>query len=49
LRKAGEIGTESVEAVTDGRFVKFEIVKSPGAVKNAYFNPYVERFSSSGK
>ncbi|HUW20717.1 MAG TPA: hypothetical protein VMW16_15575 [Sedimentisphaerales bacterium] len=43
LKKAGEIGTTSVEGETDGRFVKFEIVKCPGAVKSG-FDPYVERF-----
>ena len=49
LSEAGKIGTSGVEAETDGRFVRFEIIKSPGAVKNAYFDPYIERFSSSGR
>lgn len=44
LSEAGKIGTTGVEAETDGRFVKFEIIKNPGAVKNAFFDPYVERF-----
>ncbi len=44
LSKAGDIGITNIEAETDGTFVRFEIVKSPGAVKIAYFDPYVERF-----
>ena len=47
LAKAGEIGTTHVDAETDGRFVRFEITKCPGAVKAAFFDPYVERFSSA--
>jgi len=44
LAKAGEIGTTHVDAETDGRFVRFEITKCPGAVKAAFFDPYEERF-----
>jgi len=46
LVRAGEAGTTHVDAETDGRFVRFEVIKCPGAVGNAYFDPYVERFSS---
>jgi len=49
LSEAGKIGATRVEAETDGRFVRFDIVKNPGAVKNAYYDPYKERFSSSSK
>lgn len=46
LVKAGKVGATHVEAETDGRFVRFEIVKCPGAVKRAFFDPYTTRFSS---
>ncbi len=46
LRRAGENGAVGIEAETDGRFVRFEIIKCPGAVKAAYFDPYEERFKS---
>jgi hypothetical protein len=46
--KAGEIGTTYVEAETDGRFVRFEIIKSPGAVNPASYDPYIERFGAKG-
>ena len=42
--KAGDIGTELVEAETEGRFVRFEITKCPGPVKAAFFDPYEQRF-----
>ncbi|MHC4867752.1 MAG: hypothetical protein ACYTEX_27085 [Planctomycetota bacterium] len=44
LAKAGKVGTTHVHAETDGRLVKFEMIKCPGAVKAAFFDPYVERF-----
>lgn len=44
LHKAGEIGTTSVEAETDGRFVKFDIRKE---VESKGIDPFKERFGSS--
>ena len=44
LSKARKIGTKHINAETDGRFVRFEIIKCPGAVKAAFFDPYEERF-----
>jgi hypothetical protein len=46
LPKAWKIGTTSVEAETDGRFVKFDIVKEAKG-SAAYFDPYERRFSPS--
>lgn len=44
LHKAGEIGTTSVEAETDGRFVKFAIRKE---IDGPGINPFASRFTSS--
>jgi len=46
LHKAGEIGTTSVEAETDGRFVKFALIKE---IEGAGVKPFVRRFSSSSR
>ena len=43
LVKASEIGTRHVVAETDGRFIKFEIVKYVFGPR-AYLDPYIERF-----
>jgi len=46
LRKAWKLGATHVEVETDGRFVKFEIVKQVKGPR-AFPDPYVERFSTS--
>jgi len=43
LPKVWEIGTSSVEAETNGAFIRFEIIKSPGD-KRASYDPYEKRF-----
>jgi hypothetical protein len=42
--KASEIGACQVDADTDGRFVRFDIVKFPKGPRS-YFDPYEKRFS----
>jgi hypothetical protein len=47
LINASKNGAASVEAETDGRFVRFEIVKCAGAFKRSSFDPYIKRFAPS--
>jgi hypothetical protein len=46
LSKAEENGAITVQAETDGRFVRFEVIKYAGGPA-MYLDPYVERFNLS--
>jgi hypothetical protein len=45
--RAGKIGTSDIDAETDGAFVRFDILKSPGGGPAFIRDPYVRRFGVS--
>jgi hypothetical protein len=46
---ASRIGAFSIKAETDGRFVRFDISKSPEAGPRLYRDPYVQRFEEKSR